>query len=588
MVWDTVVAGDSTVEYGTTPDLGLLASASGPSTRHAVQLAGLQPGTTYYYQISANGDILAADTFRTSVSPGSTRFSFAVFGDSGTGNENQMKLAQVMTASSPDLMLHTGDVIYPNGAREDYDAKFFSPYGEIIASVCIFPVAGNHDYMTDDGEPYFDVFYLPSNNPSGTERYYSFDYGDVHFVALDSNIESNKATFKGQEAAEMKEWLISDLDATEMRWKVVYLHNPPYSSGSKHGSYLAVREEFSEIFERFNVDVVFSGDDHSYERTAPIREFVGNSNGVVYVVTGGAGANIRSVGVSDFTAYSARRHHFVLVKVTKNKMTFEAIDLGGTVFDKYVINRNEREAPYSLGVRGDTPVEFLVCASDLVDISGCDFVADGVDDHLDIKRAISWCPQVGCTINLSDGTFNNTAFDKSDRIIVPSNTRIVFKEGTRLDFNGAAFPADRYVFDIDGMNGRVENVYIGGPGLITVNREMDHGLRVKGDARNIFIGDGLRIEHVNPDISDDEGIQITGSIEVSDLIIRDVTITGFGLEGEGAQAIELAGFVRNSLIEGFTSVANRHALALRGVSDPANGVVEADASAGLVTLLEAS
>ena len=128
MVWDTVVAGDSTVEYGTTPDLGLLASSIGPSTRHAVQLAGLQSGTTYYYQISTNGEILAANTFRTSTSPGGTRFSFAVFGDSGNGSENQMKLAQVMTASSPDLVLHTGDVVYPNGAREDYDFKFFAPY----------------------------------------------------------------------------------------------------------------------------------------------------------------------------------------------------------------------------------------------------------------------------------------------------------------------------------------------------------------------------------------------------------------------------------------------------------------------------
>ena len=283
-----------------------------------------------------------------------------------------------------------------------------------------------------------------------------------------------------------------------------------------------------------------------------------------------------------------RRHHFMLVKVTKNKLTLEAIDLGGTVFDKYVLNKNEREAPYSLGVESDVPAEFLVCASDVADISECDFVADGVDDNLDIKRAISWCPQIGCTINLSEGTFHNTAFDKSDRIIVPSNTRIVFKEGTHLDFNGAALPTDRYVFDIDGVDGRVENVYIGGPGLITVNEQMDHGLRVKGDARDIVIGDGLRIEHNNPDISDDEGIQITGSVEVSDLIIREVKITGFGSVGGSAQGIELAGFVRKSLIEGFTSVANRHALALRGVSDAANGVAETDALAGLLNLPEAS
>lgn len=586
VAWSTDVPADSVVEYGASPSLDFTVSSDDKVTLHAISLTGLAPETTYHYRVRGNGAILAEDTFRTNKLPSSASFSFVAFGDSGSGSDVQKQLAAVMVAADPDLAIHTGDVVYPGGQVENYGPNFFTPYKDLIASVCIFPVTGNHDLITDKGKPYFDVFHLPANNPQGTERYYSYDYGNAHFVALDSLIEKEGSAFEGPDAVAMKEWLIADLSGTDKLWKFVYLHNPPYSSGSKHGSYLNVRKVFSPIFEQYNVDIVFSGDDHSYERTHPIREFAAEGNGVIYVVTGGGGANTRPVSKSDFTAFSAQKHHFVHVKVTGETLTIEAIDQHGAVFDRHTIDRKARPQSQTSTSSVSQPIFLLVCASDTVGVDECDYTADGVDDQFEIKQAISRCPGVGCTIELANGTFRNRAPDEGDRIILSSNTRLVFSRGTHIEFTGSD-EQDRYVIDVDGTVGLVENVYIGGPGLITVNRASDHGLRVKGDVRNVVIGDGLRLEHGVPEVSVDEGIQVTGSVDVRDLTIRDVYIGNFGKANKAAHGVEFAGLVRNSRIEGLTSVSNQHAIALRGDCDRAYRAFAVNAPLSITALSQA-
>jgi 3',5'-cyclic AMP phosphodiesterase CpdA len=330
IVWDTDVPGDSVVEYGITPGLGLTAQDPALVTQHAARLTGLEPGATYHYRVTSNGAVLASDTFRVSKTS-SSEFSFAVLGDSGDGSSRQRMVASSMLARDPDLVLHTGDVVYDDGEAEDYDPKFFDIYRDLIASVCIFPSLGNHDYHTSRAQPYLDAFFLPANNSSQTERYYSFDYGDAHFVALDSNLE-------GAEFTAMKEWLAKDLASSARRWKFAFLHHALYSSGSKHGIDWRIREELSPIFEAHNVDMVFSGHEHNYERSLPRRDYVSTSKGVIYVVSGG-GAGLYRVGKSDFTAHSASVNHFVWVRINGEKLTLEAVDASGTVFDAYDIDK---------------------------------------------------------------------------------------------------------------------------------------------------------------------------------------------------------------------------------------------------------
>ena len=571
VVWDTDVPANSEVEYRAATGESFTVVDSKRVPHHVVRLTGLRPSTEYQYSIASAGRILARASFRSPPAPGQP-FTFVVFGDSGNASEGQLRVAEQLAANQPDLLLHAGDLVYTIGAAEDYQSKFFDPYADILQSACIYPTLGNHDYITDDGQPYLDVFHLPANNPRGTERYYSFDYGDAHFVALDSNIDRRFDEFQSPAGQEMLAWLDADLAASDALWKVVVIHHPPYSSSPKHGSESRIRYDLGPIFERHGVDLVFAGHNHVYERTRPIDDFEEGDHGVVYVTTGGGGGSLDVTGNQDFTAYTASTRHFVRVSVSGDTLALEAVGADGSAFDSYTVSANDRPAGQPSLSTFTTAPDIVICPADHGDNEACEYEATGVNDQALLQSIADDCPRIGCTLILESGTFVFSAPQPQDRLTLYSNMRLEFREGAQIDFTGA--DADRYAIDINGETAfPIRNVYVGGPGIITVHNQSDHGLRVRGDATEVTVGDGLRIRHANPSVSIDEGIQVAGTVDVRGITIRDITIEGFGVAGGDAAAIELAGTTRNSTIDGLTATGNRHAVSLRGSVEPAESVL---------------
>jgi 3',5'-cyclic AMP phosphodiesterase CpdA len=215
-----------------------------------------------------------------------------------------------------DLILHVGDIAYDDGTLGQLESQFFDVYRALIESFPVFPVAGNHDYGTASGAPLRQAFELPENGaPDGTESWYSFDWGNVHFVGLDTE------RIGDQQAA----WLDADLAGTDKPWKVVLGHRPPYSSG-EHGSSSAFRGQFGPLIEKHHVQLVLAGHDHDYERSQPIA-------GATYIVTGGGGRGTRPVGSSGFTAFSEDVLHFVQIEIYESELFIHAIDGMGKEFD---------------------------------------------------------------------------------------------------------------------------------------------------------------------------------------------------------------------------------------------------------------
>ncbi len=294
--------------------------SSDPSgSQRVARLVDLEPDQTYCYTIVG---LTEPAGFRTAPLPGSGEgVQFVVFGDSG-GGPLQSAVREQLDTVRFDLMLHVGDIAYGSGTLAELESQFFAEYAPILGNVPIFPTSGNHDYETQGGAPFRQVFALPENGlPSGVERWYSFDWGDIHFVALDTErVEATQTA-----------WLENDLSRNLLPWTVVYLHRPPYSSGD-HGSADGVRRAFTPLFADYGVDVVFAGHDHDYERTVAI-------DGVTYIVTGGGGHGTRPVGKSSFTAYSEDVLHFVYGEVTTDRMVLHAIDASGREFDSVRIDR---------------------------------------------------------------------------------------------------------------------------------------------------------------------------------------------------------------------------------------------------------
>lgn len=326
--WRTDQPSDSRVRYGASP--GLLINNTDSTqqvTEHTVRISGLQPYTRYYYSVGTTGAALAGDDslhyFTTNPTPGSTQpVKVWVIGDFGKGNNEEEwvrdSYLQYRQQNRPaDVWLWMGDNAYDSGTDGEYQAKVFDIYGEVFANQCFWPTPGNHDYLsvnqtgapeTHTG-PYYSIVEVPYNGeagglPSGGEMMYSFDYGNVHFVSLNSEL----GTWISSSNTPLTQWLEADLQATTQPWKVVYFHQPPHTKGSHDSDnfwevfMLAMRNNIMPVVERNGVDLVLCGHSHVYERSYLMNGFYGFTFqfNPSYVVDGRSGTD--SIGEA-YTKY---------------------------------------------------------------------------------------------------------------------------------------------------------------------------------------------------------------------------------------------------------------------------------------------
>ena len=306
IMWRTSEPVDGWVKVGDTPG-NLDRIFTGDTTKnHDIEVTGLQPYTKYYYAIGY-GDITLASGIdhyiTTNKSYGDTSgVSFWAIGDFGKANVPKQMARDAFSRYSKthpvDFMVMLGDNAYQNGEDSEYQEKVFGKefgYDSIFRYLHYYPTPGNHDYNiirgdnllnwlnpTLDTGPYFDSHDLPTNGeaggyPSGTELYYSYDVGHVHFISLNSELY----VWTDNHASPMKTWLQKDLAHNKLPWVVVYFHQPPYTMGS-HSSddgyefmMKNIRQNIIPILENAQVDLVLCGHSHVYERSYLIHGHYG-------------------------------------------------------------------------------------------------------------------------------------------------------------------------------------------------------------------------------------------------------------------------------------------------------------------------
>lgn len=262
-----------------------LHSAPEGTRQYEAVISGLSPDTLYHYSLSNGAELMSpADgscAFRTLPVPGADRpFRFWVVGDSGTATTSQkaVHLAFQKWSAAPgretDFFVHVGDMAYNKGLDSEFQYGFFGIYEETLRRLVTWPAMGNHEGWSSKGDkgtgPYFDAYICPANAEaggmaSGTEGFYSWDYGRTHFIALNSHDVSRKAD------GLMARWLKDDLERARADWIIAYWHHPPYTKGShdsdKEKDLKEMREWIMPIIESGGVDLVLTGHSHIYERS---------------------------------------------------------------------------------------------------------------------------------------------------------------------------------------------------------------------------------------------------------------------------------------------------------------------------------
>ena len=275
----------------------------------SVTATGLEPGALFDYRILTDGKPVfsaRARARRAAIAP----YRFVVFGDCGTDSKEQKLIAFQAAQEKPDFVFITGDIVYDRGRYSEYLTNFFPIYNadlasasegaSLLRSTLMLAAPGNHDLAYNsadrwpDGMAYFYCWDMPRNGPlaKAGERYtprmngnadaekalieaagtayprmanYSFDYGNAHWTVLDSN------TYVDWTDPALRGWLEKDLAAAKnATWRFVSFHHPPFHSSSKHKEDQWMRT-LCDLFEKYQVSVVWCGHVHNYQRSYPLR-----------------------------------------------------------------------------------------------------------------------------------------------------------------------------------------------------------------------------------------------------------------------------------------------------------------------------
>ena len=275
---------------------------TGEMNLHSATLTGLKPGSSYSYQVGYGSTWSHIHQFRTAPLL-EEPFKFLIMGDSQSIDYDVWRTTLRQAAqSNPDaaFFVSMGDLVDVGQDYTEWEAWFAATAG-VMESLPILPIVGNHECYTPQRHfsrpEYFTAqFNLPQNGPSDLAgQVYSFDYGDVHLVILDSQA-GEQARFLPDMLEQQRLWLEADLAATTKRWKLVFMHRPIYGNKTD-GIHTNLRRVFEPVFDRHRVDVVFTAHDHVYAHSGPFYDggpLTDAQSGTLHVATGRTGTKTYS------------------------------------------------------------------------------------------------------------------------------------------------------------------------------------------------------------------------------------------------------------------------------------------------------
>ena len=323
-------------------------------------LTGLAPNTKYEYRVGYGPD-RRSDWYSLETAGGNV-YDVLIYPDSQSADYSQWEeIVKSSALRNPRTALYItmGDLV-DNGEQAYQWRTWLNSIKPLSANVPLATTLGNHEMYTLDWkmrEPYAYLNYFavpPNGNETFNRRYYSFDFGDVHYVVLDtmlyeSNHEDNHDTHHPDLYDIEVQWLRQDLAANTKKWTVVLMHRDPFQYAfNRPGASRDVgfNEEgvlFMPIFDEFNVDLVLSAHLHSYRNRGHVRNFERDASGPLYILTGIAGdarrPNWKEHPLDVYVAPDRDKNNYMTMTVTPNQLIVKAFLPDGIKLDESVIEK---------------------------------------------------------------------------------------------------------------------------------------------------------------------------------------------------------------------------------------------------------
>ena len=328
--WEMAEKGAYQIEYGTDTTRVFKKALDYREGKHnaylyEANLSALKESSTYFYRLISDNNRWYE--FRTSGKK-QKRFTFVAMGDSRSNPDIFAKIMEGTGSKNPDFVISMGDLVETGGDYEQWSAQYFSVVKGFVETTPLVSTLGDHETNGDNGELF--RYFLRRDEPTD-KQWFSFDYGNSHFISLD---------YRHPEKREMIDWFVKDMTNSDKEWNFVYMHRGAYNFGGHRTDW--GRGIWPELFSKHQVDIVFAGHSHLYERFYPVRSG-DEANVVTYVTTGGAGAGLyQSVPNESLIAVTESVNHFLTIQIDDNTLQMKATRMDGSLLDEMEIVKRKK------------------------------------------------------------------------------------------------------------------------------------------------------------------------------------------------------------------------------------------------------
>ena len=501
-----VVMWEANEQETTTPtvDYGETASYSGGTVQathssvngypvYSAEITGLSPDTIYHYRVTSGSSESDDATFKTALQDSVSGFRFYVAGDNRSYPVTWGAIMDMILEDMSEypehhqtFVINNGDIVTDGREYDDW-AELVPPAQNALARLPLYVGLGNHEDRNTAASDafiygYFDFPYAESG--STDEKWYSFDYGNVHMTSMALWDDG------GYTSGAQYDWIQSDLEAARLDaqtdWSFVTMHFTPWSLGSHdENEHPDIRTYLHPILRDKEVVCAFGGHNHIYARYAPI-------DGVSYITAGGAGAELHTGSYTPWPGgtleSSAQVHHFCVVDVEADVVAVRAIDMdgnrldyvtfGGTPADRPPFADAGANVPGSTGVQVDLDgtasedpeasgitYEWTQVAGLDVTLSGANtsqphfttYIAGEYVFQLMVNDGTYWSAPDFCLASVSSGG-DLTFYPEADTYIDDLNPGTNYGSNNVLLLDTSSHQYHTYVrFDVTGMEGEVES-----------------------------------------------------------------------------------------------------------------------------------
>ncbi|MCI1821337.1 MAG: metallophosphoesterase family protein [Megasphaera sp.] len=321
---------------------------------HAAELSHLTAGSRYEYRVGY--DKKRSEWLPLSLASGNT-FKVLIFPDSQSSNYDVWRdTAQAAWSANRDaqFFINMGDLV-DNGEDHTQWNLWFEAVENIISAIPIAPVMGNHETYDQNWKvrmptAYLHMFNVPNAVPDLYQnQFYSFDYGNIHFVVLNTQI-TEMSQFQPHLLEDEINWFKTDMAHTNKKWKIVLMHKDPLQYAFQNRpqprteGFSAEGKEFMPLFDAYNIDVVLSAHLHTYRNRGHIRNFQRDNTGPLYILTGVAG-NVRypelwkQHSLDEVIAPQPETDNYLTMEAGEHTLTFSSYLPNGQKIDAISINK---------------------------------------------------------------------------------------------------------------------------------------------------------------------------------------------------------------------------------------------------------